>query len=129
MTFSGRGQLQNGEAFVPFAEALLPQAEISNGAMKNPAAIAREIFAEPQAVRVIITPTAACNGIYVAQKTAEGFIVRELLNGKSSATFDWMAAGVLKGREIKNGDERLITTTPAATASTSSGARPASNEQ
>ncbi len=129
MTFSGRGQLQNGQAFVPFAEALPPQAEISNGATKNPTAIAREIFAEPQAVRVIITPTAACNGVYVAQKTADGFLVRELLNGTSNATFDWMAAGVLKGREIKVAGERSITATPAATASTSSGARPATNER
>lgn len=131
MTFCGRGQLQNGEAFVPYAEALLPQAESSNGAMKNSAAIAREIFAAPQTVRVIITPSAACNGIYVAQKTAEGFIVRELLNGTSSATFDWMAAGVLKDREIKNSAERSIAATSAAnaaTAPTNGGARPAMNE-
>ncbi len=39
--------------------------------------------------RVLLTPTAACNGLAVTAKHADGFVVEELAGGRSDATFDW----------------------------------------
>jgi hypothetical protein len=50
-------------------------------------------------VRVIVTPTSECNGICVSEKTAAGFQVKELLRGKSAATFDWIMIARAKGYE------------------------------
>ena len=30
-----------------------------------------------------------CNGVYVTQKSAEGFMVKELQNGNSNVSFSW----------------------------------------
>jgi len=38
---------------------------------------------------VKLTPTDECNGLYVAEKRGESFVVRELMRGVSNATFDW----------------------------------------
>ena len=38
---------------------------------------------------VFLTPNSDCKGLYVAQKTASGFQVRELQGGKSNITFDY----------------------------------------
>lgn len=46
---------------------------------------------------VVVTPTASCNGVYVADKSAEGFVVRELGAGRSNATFDWMMVARRRG--------------------------------
>ena len=48
---------------------------------------------------VQITPSAECNGLFVAQKTRTGFTVRELRNGTSNATFDWEVAAKRRGYE------------------------------
>nr|NQU90258.1 hypothetical protein [Bacteroidota bacterium] len=53
--------------------------------------------------RVIITPTALCNGICVVKKSADTFVVKELLDGSSSATFDYVVYAI-----IKDGDTRSI---------------------
>jgi hypothetical protein len=39
--------------------------------------------------RVLLTPTAACNGLAVTRKDAGSFVVQELAAGRSDATFDW----------------------------------------
>jgi hypothetical protein len=50
-------------------------------------------------MRVQVTLTGDCNGVYVAEKTATGFTVRELRGGASNATFDWEVAAKRKGYE------------------------------
>jgi len=50
-------------------------------------------------MRVQITLTGDCNGVYVAEKTATSFTVRELRGGTSNATFDWEVAAKRKGYE------------------------------
>ncbi len=54
-------------------------------------------------MRVQVTLTGDCNGVYVAEKSATGFTVAELRGGASNATFDWEVAARRKGYE----DERL----------------------
>jgi len=39
-----------------------------------------------------LTPTADCNGVCVARWTADGFTVKEIDGGRSSATFNWEVA-------------------------------------
>jgi hypothetical protein len=39
--------------------------------------------------RVLLTPTAACNGLAVTRKDQGAFVVQELADGRSDATFDW----------------------------------------
>ena len=48
---------------------------------------------------VQITPTADCNGLFVAEKTRTSFTVQELRNGASNASFDWEVAAKRKGYE------------------------------
>ncbi len=50
-------------------------------------------------MRVQVTLTGDCNGVYVSEKTATGFTVRELRGGASNATFDWEVAAKRKGYE------------------------------
>ena len=60
---------------------------------------------------VTLTPTAECNGLYVVRKDATGFVVRELMQGTSSASFDWQVVVKRRGYE----DVRLEEHAPAAT--------------
>jgi hypothetical protein len=48
---------------------------------------------------VFLTPTGNCRGLYVAQKTANGFEVRELLGGKSNTAFDYRIVARRRGFE------------------------------
>jgi hypothetical protein len=68
----GSGQLQNGFAEITL-DPLFRQAVTINDA--NP-------------MRVLITLTDECNGVYV-KKHADRFTVHELMDGKSDATFDY----------------------------------------
>jgi hypothetical protein len=52
-------------------------------------------------VRVVVTPTSDCRGVFIVAKDAAGFTVQELSGGTSDATFDWMAIGRQKGREVR----------------------------
>jgi hypothetical protein len=38
---------------------------------------------------VFVTPEGDCHGLYVASKTANGFVVRELMGGHSSLAFEY----------------------------------------
>jgi hypothetical protein len=49
--------------------------------------------------RVFLTPQGDCEGVYVANKTATGFQVRELRGGKSNAGFDYRIVAKRKGLE------------------------------
>jgi hypothetical protein len=48
---------------------------------------------------VFLTPNGDCEGLYVAQKTATGFQVRELRGGKSNITFDYRIVAKRRGYE------------------------------
>ncbi|MBD5603952.1 MAG: hypothetical protein IAI48_02495, partial [Candidatus Eremiobacteraeota bacterium] len=41
------------------------------------------------AYHVFVTPEGDCNGLYVTQKTPNGFAVRELRGGRSSLSFEY----------------------------------------
>lgn len=66
-TQSGTGTLQNGSAFIKFAP---PQ--------ENPDNVLIQLQLEGD-----------CNGIFIANKTKDGFEVRELQGGKSNAKFNY----------------------------------------
>jgi len=48
---------------------------------------------------VFLTPNGDCKGLYVTQKTARSFVVRELAGGKSSIGFDYRIMAKRKGYE------------------------------
>jgi len=54
---------------------------------------------------VFLTPYGDCEGLYVAQKTATGFQVRELRGGKSNITFDYRIVAKRRGYESLRMDQ------------------------
>ncbi|HMD03288.1 MAG TPA: hypothetical protein VKG44_10025, partial [Candidatus Baltobacteraceae bacterium] len=48
--------------------------------------------------QVFLTPNGDCNGLYVAEKTATSFVVRELRGGRSTLSFDYRIVGHLYGQ-------------------------------
>lgn len=71
--FSGSAQLAGGEARVEFDSST------------------QEIIDASEPLKVSVTLTSGGgSGVYVAEKTAQGFLVKELNGGTGSATFDWM---------------------------------------
>ena len=79
LAFSGSAKLSGGEAQISFAQTW------------------QDCISESEEYRVLVTPTEMCNGICCIEKTASGFKVKELMNGNSNATFDWMVRAVQKG--------------------------------
>lgn len=79
----GRGQLVNGEVSIELDPMFLETVTIDNE--------------HPMLVQV--TLTADCNGVFVSNQTATSFTVKELMGGKSSATFNWEVAAKRKGYE------------------------------
>lgn len=49
--------------------------------------------------RVFLTPVGDCRGLYVSQKTATGFEVRELGGGQSNVSFDYRIVALRRGFE------------------------------
>jgi hypothetical protein len=49
--------------------------------------------------KVFLTPMGACNGLYIEAKRSDGFEVRELSGGRSSASFDYRVMARRKGYE------------------------------
>ena len=80
---SGSGDLNNGMASVAFDPVFV------------------ETVPSDAELRVLITPTADCNGLYLASKSRNGFVARELQGGKSNASFDWIAIVTLPIHEDK----------------------------
>lgn len=70
--FSGTSTLVFGEASILFDQ------------------VTQDIIDPAAAIKVSITLTAEANGVYVSQKSATGFTVKELSGGTSTATFDWV---------------------------------------
>jgi hypothetical protein len=79
--FSGTSSLQEGESMVRFDRAL------------------QDIISPDAPIRVIATPTGECNGLMVSSRSKEGFTVRELMEGKSTSSFDWIVIARRKGFE------------------------------
>lgn len=90
ITVSGQNRLTDGEVIVTFDE--------------NVSQIIDENY------KVLITPTNACNGLMAVEKTADGFKVKELNNGSSNASFDWMVIATRAGFIMHN--EPLSTQDP-----------------
>jgi hypothetical protein len=78
---AGSGQLSSGEAVINL-EPLFGQTV--NTEMEY---------------HVFLTPNGDCNGLYVTQKTATSFVVRELKHGTSSIAFDYRIMAKRKGHE------------------------------
>lgn len=78
----GVGQLVNGEARIEFYEYT-------------------KIWLSPF-IKPIVTITAMgdCKGLYVADVSAEGFTVKELMGGDSNVKFSWRLAGIRAGDEV-----------------------------
>lgn len=69
----GIGQLVNGEANIALDPILKKSLHIDS---KHP-------------LKVFVTLEGDCNGVYVTNKSADGFTVKELQNGKSNVPFSW----------------------------------------
>ncbi|MBI5222098.1 MAG: hypothetical protein HY980_01200, partial [Candidatus Magasanikbacteria bacterium] len=72
LVISGSSQLENGEKKIVFD------------------LIDQEIIDREVPLKVTVTLTGEAKGIYVKEKTYQGFIVKELGGGASQAGFDWM---------------------------------------
>ena len=66
-TQSGTSQLSNGSTFIKF---------------ENPQD-------NPENLVIQIQPEGDCNGLYISQKTKEGFWVNELQKGRTNVKFSW----------------------------------------
>jgi len=79
----GESQLVNGKAIIRFDPMFLETVTIDKN---NPALVQ-------------VTLTSDCNGVFVAERTATHFIVRELMTGASNASFMWEVSATRKGYE------------------------------
>jgi len=91
---SGTGKLVNGRASISLEKTF------------------RDAVSASVPLKVIVTPNSMCNGICVADRSASGFSVAELADGVSSAGFDWIAIGRLKGGEQRQGAAPVMTDVP-----------------
>jgi hypothetical protein len=61
--------------------------------------IFQEAISDEKPYVVILSPTSDCNGLYVLEKNKDSFLVKELNNGQSNATFDYKVVGKRRGYE------------------------------
>lgn len=87
---NGRGQLLNGEAEVVLDPVLAKNIYVS----------------EERPIKVFIQMEGENNGVYVHSKSAKGFKVKELLNGKHTADFTWF---VIANRKDEVNEDNSIT--------------------
>ncbi|RMG64180.1 MAG: hypothetical protein D6722_17145 [Bacteroidetes bacterium] len=74
--------------------------ELVNGAAEVRFPEHFRLVANPETMTVILTPLdAASRGLAVVEKTAEGFRVRELMQGQGTYAFDWEVKCVRRGHE------------------------------
>src|SRR5690606_19523235 len=69
----GIGQLVNGEVNIALDPILKKSLHIDSN----------------HPLKVFVTLEGDCNGVYVTNKSADGFTVKELQNGTSNAPFSW----------------------------------------
>jgi hypothetical protein len=82
--FSGSGTLENGVANILFDR------------------VTRDIIDPSEPLKVSVTLTGPANGIYVSEKDGDGFVVEELQEGESSATFDWVVIAQRRTKDIRD---------------------------
>ena len=94
IVFSSSSQLISGEAQINYDQDI------------------KDIIDPAVPVKVTVTLTSGeASGIYVVEKNENGFKVKELQNGTSNATFDWIVVAKRKGVEVI---ETETTETPVA---------------
>lgn len=86
----GVGQLVNGQVYI----ALDP-------VLKNSLHIDSE-----HPLKVFVTLEGDCNGVYVTNKSADGFTVKELQNGTSNVSFSWQI--VANRADTKDANGRVV---------------------
>ena len=89
VVFSSSSQLMAGEAGIEFTELMK--------AMIDPD--------QPLKINVTLTSDGG-SGVFVASKNASGFVVKELNNGKSNSTFDWIVVASKKSTQSPSRSER-----------------------
>jgi len=89
--FSSSSALVNGEVVVEFEQNI------------------KDIIDESENIKVSITLTSGeAVGVYVSEKNANGFTVRELQDGTSNASFDWVVMATRKEYEEDVQDDVII---------------------
>ena len=79
----GIGQLVNGQAHITIDPDLAININVS----------------EDHPLKVYITPEGDCNGVYVTNKSADGFDVIELMGGTSNVPFSWQIVATRANEE------------------------------
>ncbi|MEO0145656.1 MAG: hypothetical protein ABIM19_02350 [candidate division WOR-3 bacterium] len=82
--FDGQGRLKNGEAFIPIPEDI------------------KKVIAGN--AQVVVTPVGSWSGIYVAEISSDGFLVKSGA-GDPNAEFKWIAVAERKGAEGGKADD------------------------
>lgn len=88
----GTGQLVNGTATINIDPIFSANIDVNN--------------ARP--LKVFIQLEGDCNGVYVTNKSANGFTVKELQNGRSNVAFSWHIVANRKDEVGRNGSEGSI---------------------
>ncbi len=84
----GIGKLQNGTATIKIDKTL-----------------AKNILVDAEhPLKVFIQLEGDCNGVYVTNKSAEGFTVKELQNGNSNVSFSWQIVATRADSKDANGN-------------------------
>jgi len=86
---SGTAKLAGGEAIVEFERLFVE-------------AISPEI-----PIKITVSPSGECRQLYVSERSAQGFVVRESFDGSSDVEFDWIAIGRRLGYENRPDDSQL----------------------
>lgn len=84
----GVGQLINGKAHIFLDPHLVKNIEVS----------------KDHPLKVYVQLEGDCNGVYVTNKSAQGFDVVELAGGSSNVSFSWMIVATRKNEMIKQPD-------------------------
>ena len=94
LNFSGEGKLENGQAFVPFSSQ------------------EQNIIDFNQKIKINLTLTSdGAIGVYVSEKTDQGFIVKEMNDGRSNATFDWFVIAKRREGVVDNFADSVVNNT------------------
>jgi hypothetical protein len=88
----GTGKLSNGNAYINLDKTLSKNIIVDN---KHP-------------LKVFIQLEGECNGVYVSQKSLQGFFVKELKSGNSNALFSWHIVANRKDVTEKGANENSL---------------------
>ena len=77
----GTSKLRNGECYVKLDEQFRKIIHVGDDELS---------LTDENPYRVFLTPLGDCNGLYVARKDKNGFLVKELRGGKSNVQFEWV---------------------------------------